>query len=151
MRPRAVKRAVNNDLEVVTGSEAETSSVGERIAAQLAAGDVVLLHGELGAGKTAFVRGLARGLGARADDVSSPTFTIVQEYLGGRLVLQHVDLYRLAPVEVSDLGLDELISGDAIVAIEWPDRWHDRPADALDVRIDHESDTTRRIRIRRTG
>lgn len=142
---------MNNPFEVVTASEAETSSVGERIADQLTAGDVVLLHGELGAGKTAFVRGLARGLGAPADDVSSPTFTIVQEYSGGRFVLQHVDLYRLTPVEVTDLGLDELISGDAIVAIEWSDRWHEPPAGAIDVRIDHESDTTRRIRIRRTG
>ena len=78
---------MNDPLEVVTASEAETSCVAERIAAQLTAGDVVFLHGELGAGKTAFVRGLARGLGAAADDVSSPTFTIVQEYSGGRFVL----------------------------------------------------------------
>ena len=140
---------MNNRLEIVTASEAETSSVGERTADQLTAGDVVLLYGELGAGKTAFVRGLARGLGAPADDVSSPTFTIVQEYSGGRFVLQHVDLYRLTPVEVSDLGLDELISGDAVVAIEWPDRWEERPDSAIDVRIDHESDTTRRITITR--
>jgi len=135
--------------EIITGSESETSAVGERVAADLTAGDVVLLYGELGAGKTAFVRGIARGLGAPAGDVSSPTFTIIQEYSGGRLHLQHVDLYRLTPVEVNDLGLDELISGDAVVAIEWPDRWHDRPVNALEVRIDHASDTSRRIRITR--
>ena len=142
---------VNNDLDVVTATEAETSRIGERVAAQLTAGDVVMLYGELGVGKTAFVRGLARGLGVPEDNVSSPTFTIVQEYAGGRLVLQHVDLYRLTPVEVNDLGLDELISGDAVVAIEWPERWHEPPLAAVDVRIDHQSDTTRRIRITRTG
>jgi tRNA threonylcarbamoyladenosine biosynthesis protein TsaE len=137
--------------EFVTASEAETSALGEQIALGLHAGDVVLLYGELGAGKTAFVRGLARGLGAPADDVSSPTFTLVQEYSGGRLPLQHVDLYRLAPVEVNDLGLDEMIGGDAVVAIEWPERWPDRPADALEVRILYKSDTSRRIRIQRSG
>ena len=142
---------MNSDVDVVTGSEAETSAIGERTAAELAAGDVVLLYGELGAGKTAFVRGVARGLGARSEDVSSPTFTIVQEYAGGRLLLEHVDLYRLTPIEVTDLGLDELISGDAVVAVEWPERWHDRPAAALEVRIDHVSDTARRIRIERTA
>ena len=78
----------------VTRSEAETSAAGEEFAARFAPGDVVLLHGDLGAGKTAFVRGLARGLGASADDVSSPTFTLIQEYRG-RLTLYHVDLYRL--------------------------------------------------------
>ena len=77
--------------------------------ATLAPGAVVLLYGQLGAGKTAFVRGLARGLGAAADDVSSPTFTIVQEYPARRLTLYHVDLYRLEPAEVDDLGLDELV------------------------------------------
>ena len=140
---------MSNDFEVTTGSEAETTALGERVAADLAAGDVILLYGELGAGKTAFVRGLARGLGAPDGEVSSPTFTIIQEYAGGRLFLQHVDLYRLTPVEVSDLGLDELISGEAVVAIEWPDRWPDRPANAFEVRIDHASDTSRRIRITR--
>lgn len=136
-------------IEVTTGSEAETSALGERVAGDLTAGDVVLLYGELGAGKTAFVRGVARGLGAPGGDVSSPTFTIIQEYSGGRVLLQHVDLYRLTPVEVDDLGLDELISGDAVVAIEWPDRWHDRPGNAIEVRIDHASDTSRRIRVTR--
>jgi tRNA threonylcarbamoyladenosine biosynthesis protein TsaE len=140
---------VTTSDELVTGSESETTAVGERVAADLIAGDVVLLYGALGAGKTAFVRGLARGLGAPGGDVSSPTFTIIQEYAGGRLLLQHVDLYRLSPVEATDLGLDELISGNAVVAIEWPDRWRDRPADALEVRIDHTSDTSRRIKVTR--
>lgn len=109
-----------------TSGEEETAAAGERLAAGLSGGNVVLLYGELGAGKTAFVRGLARGLGAQPDDVSSPTFTLVQEY-HGRVTLYHVDLYRLEPVEVEDLGLDELVLGDGIVAIEWAERWTGRP------------------------
>ena len=98
-------------VDVVTTSEEETESAGEQLAASLGPGDVVLLFGDLGAGKTAFVRGLARGLGASGEDVSSPTFTIIQEY-SGRVTLYHVDLYRLEPLEVDDLGLDDLVSGE---------------------------------------
>lgn len=132
--------------EVVTRSEEETSAVGEQLAGGLRAGDVILLYGDLGAGKTAFVKGLARGLGAPVEEVSSPTFTIVQEY-SGRLPLYHVDLYRLEPVEVDDLGLDELVSGQGVVAIEWAERWRDRPDDAIEVRLEHASEDGRRIRI----
>lgn len=105
----------------------------------------MLLFGELGAGKTAFVRGLARGLGAEPEDVSSPTFTLVQEYRGGRLPLYHVDLYRLEPAEIADLGLDEMIDGDGVVAIEWADRWRDRPNDAIEVTIRDAGDNRRTI------
>ncbi len=111
---------------VETGSEAETEAAGEALARELRPGDVVLLFGDLGAGKTAFVRGLARGVGANPDDVSSPTFTIVQEYEGGSATLYHVDLYRLEAAEVDDLGLEDLVSGHGIVAIEWADRWKGR-------------------------
>jgi tRNA threonylcarbamoyladenosine biosynthesis protein TsaE len=130
---------------ITTNSEQDTAAAGERLAGVLDAGDVVLLFGELGAGKTAFVRGLARGLGARPDDVSSPTFTLVQEYRGGRVPLYHVDLYRLAPAEIADLGLDELIEADGIVAIEWADRWRDRPHDAIEVTIRDAGDNRRTI------
>lgn len=105
-----------------TSSERETSAVGRWLAPSLQPGTVLLLSGDLGAGKTAFVRGLAEGLGGDPADVSSPTFTIMQEYRGGRLLLRHVDLYRLTPPEVDDLGLDELSLGDVVTAIEWPDR-----------------------------
>ena len=131
--------------EVTTDSESGTSAAGERLARVLGAGDVVLLFGELGAGKTAFVRGLARGLGAEPEDVSSPTFTLVQEYRGGRLPLYHVDLYRLEPAEIADLGLDEMIEGDGVVAIEWADRWRDRPNDAIEVTIRDAGDNRRTI------
>jgi len=141
---------VSKDSQVtedVTTSEDETMAAGATLAQRLSAGDVLLLHGELGAGKTAFVRGVAQGLGARVDDVSSPTFTLIQEYDSGRLTLYHVDLYRLEPAEVDDLGLEELVESGGIVAIEWPDRWHRRPAEAVIVSITTEGEDRRRIRI----
>jgi tRNA threonylcarbamoyladenosine biosynthesis protein TsaE len=128
-----------------TSSEEETAAVGERLAADLGRGDVILLFGDLGAGKTAFVRGLARGLGASPDDVTSPTFTIIQEYRG-RVALYHVDLYRLEPREVDDLGLDELVV-DGIVAIEWAERWKDSPRSAHEVRIEDLGDNHRRLTV----
>ena len=132
-----------------TRSEDETTAAGERLGHTLAAGDVVLLTGQLGAGKTAFVRGLAHGMGAEPDEVSSPTFTLIQEYAGSRATLHHVDVYRLASAEIADLGLDELISGDGIVAIEWSERWIGRPDDAIEVTIEDEGEDRRRIAIRR--
>ncbi len=135
-------------VDVVTTSEEETESAGEQLAASLGPGDVVLLFGDLGAGKTAFVRGLARGLGASSEDVSSPTFTIIQEY-SGRVTLYHVDLYRLEPLEVDDLGLDDLVSGEGVVAIEWADRWNGRPDDAVEVRLEDAGEDRRRVEIRR--
>jgi tRNA threonylcarbamoyladenosine biosynthesis protein TsaE len=130
-----------------TETEAETEKVGETLARTLRAGDVVLLYGDLGAGKTAFVRGMARGIGADSGEVSSPTFTIVQEYAGSRATLYHVDLYRLEPAEIDDIGLDDLVSADGIVAIEWAERWPGRPDDAIEVRLEHLDDERRRIRI----
>jgi tRNA threonylcarbamoyladenosine biosynthesis protein TsaE len=137
---------VNDAQTIVTGSEEETSAAGERLAGRINAGDVVLLYGDLGAGKTAFVRGLARGLGASPDDVSSPTFTLVQEYYG-RVTLHHVDLYRVKEIEVGDLGLDELTSGRTVVAVEWAERWADAPPRAWVVRILSEGEDQRRISI----
>lgn len=131
-----------------TASEEETSRAGELLARDLRKGDVVLLYGELGSGKTAFVRGLARGLGAASEDVSSPTFTLIQEYAGSDTTLYHVDLYRLEPREVDDLGLEELISGDDIVAIEWAERWAGRPDDVYEVWIESAGDDQRAIRVR---
>jgi len=134
----------------VTESEAETSAAGERFAARLEAGDLLLLYGDLGAGKTAFVRGLARGLGASSDEVTSPTFTLMQTY-HGRLTLVHVDLYRLSPDEVVGLGVEESTDEPAVVAIEWAERWSGWPPDAWVIRLEDEGGDRRRITIRRSG
>ena len=130
-----------------TSSEQETGSVGESLGRTLRPGDVILLYGDLGAGKTAFVRGLARGLGANPEDVSSPTFTIVQEYAGKAATLYHVDLYRLEPAEIDDLGLEDLIAGNGVVAIEWAERWPRRPDHVTEVSIEDAGEDRRRIRI----
>jgi tRNA threonylcarbamoyladenosine biosynthesis protein TsaE len=131
----------------LTRSEAETSAAGRGLAAGLGPGSVVLLIGDLGAGKTAFVRGLAEGLGVDPAEVSSPTFTLMQEYRGGRVPLIHVDLYRLADErEIDDLGLEE-IGADAVMAIEWAERLPRTPSGAIRVRIDHANDSERHIAI----
>ena len=105
--------------ELITGSAAETEAEGEKLGAELAPGDLVLLTGPLGAGKTTFVRGLARGAGSDAH-VASPTFQLVRVY-PGRVQVAHVDLYRLKVAgELADLGLDELLEVGAVV-VEWGD------------------------------
>jgi tRNA threonylcarbamoyl adenosine modification protein YjeE len=134
--------------EVLTESEGDTVRAGRDFAAEIGAGDIVLLSGGLGAGKTAFVRGLVDGLGGDPGQVSSPTFTIIQEY-DARVRVHHVDLYRLTPPEADDLGLDELISG-AVLAIEWPERWTDPPPGAIHVSIEQGGADHRTITISRT-
>jgi tRNA threonylcarbamoyladenosine biosynthesis protein TsaE len=131
---------------ILSQSDAETEAAGAALAATLGPGARVLLYGELGAGKTAFVRGLAAGLGVDPDEVSSPTFTLVQEYGGGRLALFHVDLYRLASGEVDDLGLDAL-SAQGVLAIEWAERMPRDDAGAIHVRLEHAGEDVRRIVI----
>ena len=133
--------------DVLTRSEAETAEVGRALGRDLTAGAVILLNGPLGAGKTAFVRGLAEGLGCDPSDVSSPTFTIVQEYRGP-VTLEHVDLYRLTPAEVDDLALEDLLEAH-VLAVEWPDRWREAPPDAIVVRIDIVGESDRRIAVQR--
>ena len=114
-------------------SERQTADIAADLARRLPGGTVVLLFGDLGAGKTAFVRGFVEGAGIDPDEVSSPTFTIVQAYGGGRV--QHVDLYRLGPAETDDLGLEELPEGGALVCIEWADRLPRPVQGAVSVRI----------------
>jgi tRNA threonylcarbamoyladenosine biosynthesis protein TsaE len=130
-----------------TRSELETAAAGRDLAPTLAAGSAVLLRGDLGAGKTAFVRGLAEGLGIAPAEVSSPTFTLVQEYRGGRIPLFHVDLYRLAdPREIDDLGLDEIAAG-GVLAVEWAERLPRTQADAVHVTIEHAGESERTVTI----
>jgi tRNA threonylcarbamoyladenosine biosynthesis protein TsaE len=147
-RKEDARRRLLPTMQITTTSETETAAAGEQLGATLKAGDVVLLFGDLGAGKTAFVRGIAHGLGAPPDEVSSPTFTIVQQYDGGGPTLYHVDLYRLSADEVGDLGLDDLVSGDGVVAIEWADRWRGRPDDVIEVHLAEIGDNRRSIDIR---
>ncbi len=135
-----------NDL--TTGSEGETTAAARKLARSLTPGSVVLLFGDLGAGKTAFVRGLAEGLGVPTEEVSSPTFTLVQEYRGGRLPLYHADLYRLNDArEIADLGLDEL-GENGVLAIEWADKLPAPVPNAIAVHIHYGSGDTRRLTIK---
>jgi tRNA threonylcarbamoyladenosine biosynthesis protein TsaE len=136
-------------VTATTRSEAETTALGRDLAPTLTPGTIVRLYGDLGAGKTAFVRGLAEGLGVPPEEVSSPTFTLIQEYRRGRLPLIHVDLYRLDDArEIDDLGLEE-IGLDSVVAIEWAEKLPWAAGETVDVRIEHVDDQTRTISIRR--
>jgi tRNA threonylcarbamoyladenosine biosynthesis protein TsaE len=135
--------------DTLTRSQDETERLAGALAAELRPGDVVLLSGPLGAGKTAFVRGLARGLGIDPGEVSSPTFTLVHDYRGGRLRLFHADLYRLGTAGADDLGLDELGVQAGVLAIEWPDRLGHGFRGAIEVDLGVLDETSRRITVRR--
>ena len=130
-----------------TASEEETIALGERLARDLPTRQVVLLIGQLGAGKTTLAKGIVKGLGAASpDDVSSPTFTLVHEY--GRVY--HIDLYRLdEPREVATLGLDDLFDREAIVLIEWGERFPQLlPAERMEIRIRAGSGDEREFEVR---
>lgn len=130
-----------------TRSEAETTALARQLASGLGPGATVLLLGDLGSGKTAFVRGLAAGLGIDPHAVSSPTFTLIQEYRGGRLTLHHVDLYRLQPAEVDDLGLEELTDDGSVMAVEWAERLPRPTPGSVRVRLEDAGGESRRITI----
>ncbi len=137
-------------IEIRSDSAERTMLLGERIGRLIRAGDVVLLHGDLGAGKTCLVRGVARGMGIDPGAVNSPTFVVVNEYdaPAGRPHLVHMDAYRLGgPEELDDLGLDESLRGGALV-VEWAERVaaaFDSPA--LEVHLRHDGDDRRSILI----
>jgi len=108
---------------IISHNPQETLELGRQLAASLRRGDVLALAGDLGAGKTQFTKGLAEGLGVECD-VTSPTFTLVHEYHGGRLSLFHIDLYRLEDEEeVLDIGLDDYLESDGVTVIEWADKF----------------------------
>ena len=137
---------------VRTNSAAETRELGKRLAEQLKAGDVVLLEGELGAGKSEMARGIARGLGV-TETVTSPSFTILNVYESGRIPLYHFDWYRLeSSEELYELGMDEYLGGDGIALVEWPGMCPDAvPADCLRIRITAEGENVRRIEAEPSG
>jgi tRNA threonylcarbamoyladenosine biosynthesis protein TsaE len=133
-----------------TESEDETIALGERIAAELPAATVVLLIGELGAGKTTLAKGIVKGLGAATpDDVSSPTFTLIHEYSPS---VYHIDLYRLdTAAEVATLGLDEIFDRRAVVLIEWGERFPElMPEQRVEIRLQAEGENSREIELRST-
>ena len=136
----------------VTNSAAETRKLGARLAEKLKAGDVVLLEGELGAGKSELARGVAKGLGVQ-ETVTSPSFTILNVYESGRVPLYHFDWYRLEnEEELYELGMDEYLGGDGIALVEWPGRCPEAvPADCLLIRITAEGENTRRIEAEERG
>jgi tRNA threonylcarbamoyladenosine biosynthesis protein TsaE len=136
-----------------TASEEETIALGERIARQLPAKGVVLLIGDLGAGKTTLAKGIVKGLGAAApEEVSSPTFTLIHEY-GGEGRVYHVDLYRLDELrEVETLGLEELFEREAIVLIEWGERFPQiLPRKRTEIRLRATANLEREIEVGMTA
>ena len=135
-------------MEYVTNSEEETESLGARLAGQLEPGAVVAFTGGLGAGKTAFTRGLARGLGV-GERITSPTFTIVNEYEGGRLPLFHFDMYRLSSAEeLFDIGWDDYLARGGVCAVEWSERVSEALEGAVFVQIRRgDADSQRVITI----
>ena len=132
-------------MVVTTASAAETEALGERLAARLTGGEVIAFTGDLGAGKTAFTRGLARGLGI-TERVTSPTFTIVNEYEGGRLPLFHFDMYRLTSSDdLYDIGWEDYLARGGVCAVEWSEIVEDAlEEDAIRVDIKNESGDDRR-------
>ena len=134
-------------MEFITSSPYETEKVGEALGKILPAGVVLAYEGDLGAGKTAFTRGLARGLGY-TDPVTSPTYTIVNEYLGGRLPLFHFDMYRLASADdLWDIGWEDYLDRNGICAVEWSENVREALEDPIIVRIEKTGEESRRITI----
>jgi len=139
--------------ELISRAPEETFEAGRRVGERLAGGEILLLSGTLGAGKTVFVKGLAAGLGLDAAEVSSPSFTLVNRHAEGRLVLYHLDLYRLAegPAAAHAVELDELLADErAVIVIEWAERLgHYRlPASVWRVHIEGDGEDPRRITIK---
>ena len=135
-------------VERTAASPAETEQLGEALGRTAAAGALLGLVGELGAGKTCLVRGLARGLGADPNDVHSPTFVIATEYPGGRLPLHHIDLYRLEPPLADTEFLRDVVYGDGVAAVEWFERLQPAAGDeVLVVTLRYDGDDRRLIRL----
>ena len=134
-------------MEFLTNSPAETEAVGEALAKVLMPGAVIAYRGDLGAGKTAFTRGLARGLGA-TEQVTSPTYTIVNEYLSGRMPLFHFDMYRLGSAdELFDIGWDDYLDRGGVCAVEWSENVEDALEDPIIVNIEKLGEDARRITV----
>ena len=138
-------------MKFMTHSPEETEKIGAALAEKMEPGAVIAYRGDLGAGKTAFTRGLARGLGY-AEPVTSPTYTIVNEYLGGRLPLFHFDMYRLHSADdLWDIGWEDYLDRGGVCAVEWSENVTEALEGAITVSIEKLDDTTRRITIEAEG
>lgn len=134
-------------MRYLTHAPEETEQVGQRLAALLVPGDIIAYYGDLGAGKTAFTRGLARGLGI-TEPVTSPTYTIVNEYLSGRMPLFHFDMYRLGSAdELFDIGWEDYLERGGVCAVEWSENVEEALDGAIRVCISRVDDTTRQITV----
>ena len=134
-------------MEFITNSPEQTEQVGAALGKILSPGTILAYEGDLGAGKTAFTRGLARGLGA-GDMVTSPTYTIVNEYLSGRIPLFHFDMYRLSCADdLWDIGWDDYLDRGGVCAVEWSENVQEAMEGAIRVRIEKTGEETRRITI----
>ena len=134
--------------QTTTHSAEETIALGRKLASELSPPLIVLLHGDLGAGKTTLVKGIAEGFNAaRAEDVTSPTFTLVHEYRGPRATLYHIDLYRVdTERELETLGLDDLLAPNCILLIEWGEKFARLQRDTnVEIILEHIGETDRRI------
>lgn len=140
-------------IEVRSRAPSVTQALARALAPLVRAGDVIALAGDLGAGKTCFVKGLAEGLGLDGRQVASPTFNIVLEHRGGRLPLHHVDLYRIASGdELDELGLEHYLAGDGVCAVEWLERFPRlAPAERLEVRLALVADEERALTVEGFG
>ena len=138
-------------MVIESRSPHETKLWGRRLASLLEGGELLGLIGDLGAGKTCFIKGLARGLSLREEDILSPTFTMIQEH-HGRLPLYHIDLYRLEAPVLDDMGLREYLFSSAVAAVEWFERLREAPElDFLSVRIEYTGANSRRLEFRASG
>ena len=140
-------RQTSMRVEITSSSPEQTQAIGRVLGARAQPGDVVLLVGELGAGKTCLTQGILWGLGVD-EYARSPTFVMINEY-DGRLPLYHIDLYRIeADAEIVDLGLDEYLSGDGVCVVEWPERSRDvYPAERVEIKLEHIDETTRKLTL----
>lgn len=134
-------------MELITNSPEQTEALGQKLAQVLRPGTVIAYRGDLGAGKTAFTRGLARGLGV-TEIVTSPTYTIVNEYLGGRMPLFHFDMYRLgSSEELFDIGWEDYLDRNGVCAVEWSENVMDALEDPVVITISRLGETQRKIVI----
>ena len=147
MEKAKIRNKEERKMEFLTNSPEETEAVGKRLGAVLKPGAVIAYQGDLGAGKTAFTRGVALGLGAK-EQVTSPTYTIVNEYLSGKYPLFHFDMYRLASSDdLFDIGWEDYLDRGGICAVEWSENVADAMEDAIVVTIEKLGEDARRITI----